>query len=94
MTNGSGDYVIAFSTAAAVRRTPERRSGLASVLSVPNDRMTPLFLAAVEATEEAVYNALFRARTTTGFGGRTVKALPIDEVMSILRRRGALSSQQ
>jgi D-aminopeptidase len=71
-SNGSGDYSIAFSTS--------HSPGLLS-----NDAMSPLFLAAVEATEEAVYNSLFRATTVRG-RGRTVEALPIEKTMEILRR--------
>lgn len=76
-SNGSGDYAIAFSTI----RQP------ASLLS--NDAMSPLFLAAIEATEEAIYNSLFRAKTTTG-RGRTVDALPIERTLEILRKYNAL----
>ena len=73
-SNGSGDYAIAFSTS--------RSKDI-----VGNDAMSPLFLAAIEATEEAVYNSLFRAATTTG-RGHTVEALPIDRVMAILKKHG------
>lgn len=74
--NGSGDYAIAFSTSHA-------RDMLA------NEAMSPLFLAAIEATEEAVYNSLFRATTITG-QGRTVEALPIEKAMEILRKHAVL----
>ena len=77
MSNGSGDYAIAFSTSELVRRTPERRSKLASLTELPNDALSPLFLAAIEATEEAIYNSLLKAETTTGYRGRTVEALPL-----------------
>jgi D-aminopeptidase len=90
MTNGSGDYVIAFSTAEGVRRTPERRAAATPVETVPNDLMSPLFQAVVEATEEAIYNSLLRASTTTGHGGRTVQALPLQPVLGILQRYGVL----
>ncbi len=76
MTNGSGDYVIAFSTAESVRRTPERREGTGPYESLGNDAVSPLFQATVEATEEAIYNSLFKAVTTTGHRG-TVEALPL-----------------
>lgn len=85
MTNGSGDYSIAFSTAPSVRRTSERRSGLASYEYLPNNRMSPLFQAAVEATEEAIYNALLKATTVNGHRG-TVDAIPIDQVVEILEK--------
>jgi D-aminopeptidase len=90
MTNGSGDYAIAFSTAATVLRTPERRERAHALETLPNDRMSPLFQAAVEATEEAILNSMFRAVTTVGVGGRTVEALPLAPTLEILRRYGAL----
>jgi D-aminopeptidase len=90
MTNGSGDYAIAFSTAATVLRTPERRERVHALETLPNDRMSPLFQAAVEATEEAILNSMFRAVTTVGVGGRTVEALPLAPTLEILRRYGAL----
>ncbi len=77
MSNGSGDYALAFSTAEAVRRTPARRKAVAALPDLPNDLVSPLFLAAIEATEEAIYNSLFCAVTVTGYRGRTVEALPL-----------------
>lgn len=89
-TNGSGDYAIAFSTAADLRITQvSGRDRSARFLT--NDAMSPLFLAVIEATEEAVYNSLFRATTVTG-RGRTVEALPLDRTLDILRRRGLIRS--
>jgi len=87
MSNGSGDYVLAFSTAESVRR----REGEAprSVQDLPNDAMSPLFQAVAEATEEAIYNSLFKATTTEGHRG-TVEALPLDRVMEVLRKYNAL----
>ncbi|MBM3749418.1 MAG: P1 family peptidase, partial [Acidobacteria bacterium] len=84
-SNGSGDYAIAFSTAPELRI----RSGAAvrEVKLLANDAMSPLFLAVIEATEEAVYNSLFRARTMTG-KGRTIEALPLEKILEILRRQG------
>jgi D-aminopeptidase len=79
MSNGSGDYVIAFSTA---RPT-------ATVEVVPNDLMSPLFQAAMDATEEAIYNSLLRAETVRGYRG-TVQALPVDSTITILKRHGAI----
>jgi D-aminopeptidase len=84
-SNGSGDYAIAFSTAAQVRINIADKSLTRRVEVMTNDAMSPLFLAAIEATEEAIYNSLFRASTTTG-NGHTVNALPIDETVSILRK--------
>ena len=80
--NGSGDYVIAFSTASGARRGGEE---VLAVEEVANNRMSSLFLATVEATEEAVYNSLFRATTESGMGN-TAEALPIDETLEVLRR--------
>lgn len=67
LSNGSGDYALAFSTAQSVRRTPERRRQVTELADLPNDQMSPLFLAAIEATEEAILNSLFMAETTNGF---------------------------
>jgi D-aminopeptidase len=75
-SNGSGDYAIAFS----ISHGPTL---------VANDAMSPLFLAVIEATEEAVYNSLFRATTMTG-NGHTVDALPIEKTVQILRRYAVL----
>ncbi len=85
MTNGSGDYAIAFSTSPDVRRTAERRARPAPIVDLPNEAMTPLFEAAVEATEEAVINSLFAATATDG-NGHHIDALPVDEVVKLYRR--------
>jgi len=86
MTNGSGDYAIAFSTAYTI---PHRGQGptVATPALVANDPMSELFRAVEEATEEAIYNSLFAARTTTGFGGSRAGALPIDKVVPLLKNR-------
>ncbi len=89
-SNGSGDYALAFST---------HRSGIAGheapgvreVTLLPDDDLSQLFLATVEATEEAVLNSLFAATTTRGFQGHVVEALPLDRVLEILRRHNALA---
>jgi D-aminopeptidase len=86
-TNGSGDYVIAFSTRDRIRASDERRT----VQLLGNEAMSPLFLAVVEATEEAILNSLFRATTVTGIDGHRVEALPIDRTLEILRKYNALS---
>jgi D-aminopeptidase len=89
-SNGSGDYAIAFSTAPEVRISATRdQVGLRSQRVISNDALSPVFLAVIEATEEAIYNSLFRATTTTG-RGHTVEALPIDRTIDILRKHGAL----
>jgi len=92
-SNGSGDYAIAFSTDTDVRvrqPTQNERNTARTIKSLPNDSMSPLFLAVIEATEEAVYNSLFRAITTTG-RGHTVEALPLDRTLEILRKHGLVS---
>lgn len=87
--NGSGDYAIAFSTAESVRRTPRRRSRLSRIEELPNDLLNPLFLAAAEATEEAILNALFTAQTVKGYLSRTSQALPLQETLALLRAAGS-----
>ena len=89
-SSGSGDYAIAFSTDRSCRVRHEA-PGLRQVALLPDEDLSQLFLAAVEATEEAVLNSLFAATTTTGFGGHVVEALPVDRVLEILRRHNALT---
>jgi D-aminopeptidase len=88
-SNGSGDYAIAFSTAPQVRIRIEDKALTRHVEVLTNDAMSPLFLAVIEATEEAVYNSMFRATTTTG-RGHTVEALPIEKTTEILKKYGAI----
>ncbi|WP_229743633.1 DmpA family aminopeptidase [Aliidongia dinghuensis] len=88
MTNGSGDYALAFSTAESVRRTVARRSAVAELADLPNDQMSPLFQAVMEATEEAIYNAMLQAVTLKGADGHVLKALPLDRLSEILARHG------
>ena len=89
ITDGSGDYVIAFSTAPSVRRLGT--DGPRAIEDLPNPWMTPLFQAVAEATEEAIYNSLFKAVTVRGFRGKA-EALPIDQTLDILRRYGVLTN--
>ena len=86
MSNGSGDYVIAFSTAESVRRVG---AGPFTVQQLGNGAMSDLFTAVADATEEAIYNSLFRA-VTVHARGSTAEALPVERVLEILERRGAL----
>jgi D-aminopeptidase len=88
-SNGSGDYVIAFSTAPQVRIRSEEKASPHHFEVLANDTMSPLFLAVIEATEEAVYNSMLRATTTTG-RGHTVEALPLEKTTEILRKYGAI----
>jgi D-aminopeptidase len=84
-TNGSGDYVIAFSVANLIRAGDNLRSPQ----TLGNDATSPLFEAVVEATEEAIYNSLFKATTVTGRDGHRVEALPIEKTVEILKKYGA-----
>jgi D-aminopeptidase len=84
-SHGSGDYAIAFSTDPGMRTRPGERAPTPRAI-LPSDGVSPLFQAALEATEEAVYNSLFRATTVTG-NGRTVDAIPLDRVRELLARR-------
>jgi D-aminopeptidase len=85
--NGSGDYVIAFSTAEGVRRQPGEE--WTESVEVTNDRISGLFEGAVEATQEAIYNSLLKATTVSGMG-RTADAIDVDEVMRVLREYNVL----
>jgi len=88
-SNGSGDYAIAFSTAPQVRIHANDKALTQNVEVMTNDAMSPLFLAAIEATEEAVYNSMFKATTMSG-NGHTVEALPIEKTVEILKRHRAI----
>jgi D-aminopeptidase len=83
-SNGSGDYAIAFSTAPQSRIHTSEKPQTRRVELLANDAMSPLFLAVIEATEEAIYNSMFRATTMSG-NGHTVEALPIDKTVEILK---------
>ena len=87
-SNGSGDYVLAFSSAAEVRRGSTQ--GPRTILDLANDGMPGLFQATIEATEEAIYNSLLKAVSVTGYQGRTAEALPIQETVEILRKHGVI----
>ena len=87
-SNGSGDYVIAFSTNEAVRVPYESQETVRKIEVLRNDAMSPLFMAAIEATEEAIVNSLFHAKTMAGRDHHKVEALPVDEVLRIMERYG------
>jgi D-aminopeptidase len=87
-SNGSGDYVIAFSTAPSLRIRSDAPSAPAA--EIGNEAMSPLFQAVIEATEEAIVNSLFKAQTMTG-NGHTIEALPLPETLQILRKHGAIA---
>ncbi len=84
-SNGSGDYALAFSTAASVRRAFDAKRLTTTELA--NEEMSGVFQATVEAVEEAIYNSLFQATTVAG-NGRTVEAIPLDRVREILAKYG------
>jgi D-aminopeptidase len=88
MSNGSGDYVIAFSTSESVRR--RRDGGPPTGPELANDDVSPLFQAVIEATEEAIYNSLGMAETVRGYRGHVGRALPLDQVRRLLRTGGAI----
>jgi len=88
-SNGSGDYVISFSTAPQVRIHTNDKALTRNVELMPNDALSPLFQAVIEATEEAVYNSMFKATTMTA-NGHSVEALPIDKTVKILKEHRVL----
>jgi len=88
-SNGSGDYVIAFSSSPDVRiEVSEQLYRPKELMS--NESMSPLFEAVIEATEEAIYNSIFRAHDVTG-NGHTVKALPLQETVELLKKHNAIA---
>lgn len=89
--NGSGDFVIAFS-ASPESRVSEDSADARRITVLGNDGMSPLFEAAIEATEEAIINSLFKATTVTGHG-HTIEALPLDKTLQILRKHQSIESQ-
>ncbi|MED6332625.1 MAG: P1 family peptidase [Pseudomonadota bacterium] len=88
-SNGSGDYVIAFSTNTAVRK-PRTSNEAVSTQVLVNDSMSPLFAATAEATEEAIYNAIFKATTVSSARGE-LQAIPMDSLIQILERYEVLN---
>lgn len=93
-SNGSGDFAIAFSTARE-NRVPHNTKKLEKLqnVNVANDDMTPIFMATIEATEEAVVNSLFKAKDVKGYNGKVTKALPVDQVLEMLKAEGKLVKQ-
>jgi D-aminopeptidase len=91
LSDGSGDYTIALSSAEAVRRTPERRAQVWAYAELPNESMSPLFQAAIETTEEAIYNSLCMATSLTGHRGHTIEGLPLDRLRALIQKhKGSL----
>ena len=85
-SNGSGDYVIAFSNNTSVLIPHDNKTPAITTTVLINDVMSPLFMAAIEATEEAIINSLFMATDMKGKGGRTIEALPLNKVLPILKK--------
>ncbi|HEX6171644.1 MAG TPA: P1 family peptidase [Chitinophagaceae bacterium] len=90
-SNGSGDYVIAFSTDSSLR-VPFNAADIFQQNVLSNDAVSPLFMAAIEATEEAIVNSLLAAETMRGKNGRTVEALPKEKLKQILKKYSRLSN--
>jgi D-aminopeptidase len=91
MSHGSGDYAIAFSTGYTIPYESSEQELVVSLLL--DDWLTPLFSAVTDATEEAVYNSLLKAKTVTGRNGHTMDALPVDELKRILHEKGVLGER-
>lgn len=90
-TNGSGDYVIAFSTNPNCRiKTTDEIYKPQTISVLQNNALSPLFQAVVEATEEAIYNSLLKATTMSGYMNRKVEAIPIDKLVEILKKYNVL----
>lgn len=92
-SNGSGDYVIAFSTSEALREPYESERSTQQTMILRNDAMSPLFMATIEATEEAILNSLFHTQAMTGRDGHKVEALPVEEVLGIMEKHGRMISR-
>ncbi|RYY22368.1 MAG: S58 family peptidase [Chitinophagaceae bacterium] len=93
-SNGSGDYVIAFSTDSLLRVPHQTSETKQTVTLLRNDETSPLFMAAIEATEEAIINSLVAAKTTKGKNGRIVEALPIDKLLPILKHYNRIQTTE
>jgi len=90
ITHGSGDYVLAFSTAETLRQRFTSDKPVEAIAVLRDDRLSPLFQAVREATEEAVINSLLQATTLTGRDGHTVEAINPDDVVRVCRKLGVL----
>jgi D-aminopeptidase len=89
-SNGSGDYVLAFSTHPSLRVPYESREKTQTMPLLRNDEMSPLFMATIEATEEAILNSLFKAETMIGRDKNKVEALPLEQTLEILKKHHVL----
>ena len=89
-SNGSGDYVIAASTSISMQIPDKNTSPFIKSTILRNEEMSPVFLASIEATEEAIINSLFMAEPSTGNNNHNVQKLPIDEVIPLLKKYGVI----
>ncbi|WP_026464393.1 P1 family peptidase [Adhaeribacter aquaticus] len=87
--NGSGDYVVAFSTHSNLRIAHTSGNKMQTTTLLRNDEMSPLFMAVIESTEEAILNSLFKAETTKGKNQNEVNALPLEQILKILKKYNA-----
>ncbi|MCI0674150.1 MAG: P1 family peptidase, partial [Phycisphaerales bacterium] len=94
MTHGSGDYVLAFSTSESVRQRFANNQAVETVTVLRDDRLSPLFQAVREATEEAVINSLLKATTTVGRDGHKVEAIDPNDVVRVCRKFGVMARPQ
>lgn len=94
VSNGSGDYVIAVSTAKENRIPYRSKSRFIENKELRNGAISPLFLATIEATEEAIINSLFAAETTTGRDNHTIEALPKKRVLEIVKKYNGLGPKK
>lgn len=85
-SNGSGDYVLAFSTNDSIRVAFNSKDAVKMVPQIQNDFVSPLFMAAIEATEEAIINSLFMATTVTGLRGHKGEAMPVEKILEIMNK--------
>jgi len=90
-SNGSGDYVIAFSNYSENLINYNDKNATKTVTLLNNNNLSPLFMAVVEATQEALYNSLLTARTTKGKNGRIVEAVPIEKIVEICKKYSVLN---
>lgn len=87
-SNGSGDYVLAFSTFKGNFIKYKSKDRILKIQTLANNSMSPLFMAVIEATEEAILNSMFAAKTVSGRDGHKIEALPVDKVLEIMKKYG------
>jgi D-aminopeptidase len=93
-SNGSGDYIIAVSTAEGLRISSSSESKFYETIVLRNDYISPLFLATIEATEEAIINSLFAATTMTGKDGHKIESLPVKDVIDIMKKYNRITPEK